>query len=371
MAQTSIHVCPVKAGSEKHNSREKSLDYVDRSLSKLNESFRYSACSIDQRLSEIAKDYAAAHGKKLHAKATPIREAVVVLDEHSSIEDIKKACAQCQAEFGIRAMQIYIHRDEGHKDKTTGKWKSNLHAHIVFDWYNEQTHTTCKLSREDTARMQTIFAGCLGMQRGKSSDKSHLTALQYKTEAEIRNLQKDLSKAKEMGLIEAFKVNALNKIEDSEDFIRIKTENQELQKENTAIRTQALAVQEKLQEKIRNVRKEAAYQVEQAQKAEKEARQEVKGWERTMQPFKWLLLAWNQLQALAENKYGNIFHPHIQNAITKLRDMFRIPSTERAAGHLVDTCPYLSEKQKDEVWPEVKKDVEIIERWEMRQGLHR
>lgn len=41
-----------------------------------------------------------------------------------------------------------------------------------------------KLNRNDMAEMQTITAEVLGMERGKSSEKQHLSAIQFKIAAE-------------------------------------------------------------------------------------------------------------------------------------------------------------------------------------------
>jgi len=190
MAQTSVHICPVKGGSELHNERKKALDYVRPELTQKNEKWKSRDFpGIDEQQRIIRLDYATAHGKHLHAKATPIREAVVVITEDTTMQQLLAACAKCKEKFGIEAMQIYTHKDEGHTAED-GRWKPNLHAHIVFNWYDFQTHTTCKLSRQDMADMQTIFADSLAMERGVSSDRKHLTAIQQKNEAETAKFQR-------------------------------------------------------------------------------------------------------------------------------------------------------------------------------------
>ena len=51
----------------------------------------------------------------------------------------KPLMEQCQSmtngiesELGSKAIQIHLHREEGHFDELE-KWKPNLHGHIVFD----------------------------------------------------------------------------------------------------------------------------------------------------------------------------------------------------------------------------------------------
>ena len=189
MAQTSIHICPVKEGSELHNSRRKDLNYVRKELSSQNQSWKSPDYpGIDKHNNIIAADYLAAHGKKMHAKATPIREAVVVIQQDTTMQQLLAACAKCREMFGIEAMQIYTHKDEGHTAED-GTWKPNLHAHIIFNWYDFNTHTTHKLSRQDMSEMQTLFAEFLNMERGVSSDRKHLNAIQQKNQAEAAKLQ--------------------------------------------------------------------------------------------------------------------------------------------------------------------------------------
>lgn len=188
MAQTSIHICPVKAGSEAHNTRTRSLDYVRKELTPNNKCYYYTSMSLDQLHGEIKKDYAAAHGKKLHARATPIREAVAVIEAGTTMQQLQDFCEECERIWGIKAVQIHIHKDEGHNAKD-GTWKPNLHAHIIFDWYNFDTHTTVKLTAADTSVMQSVLAGCLSMDRGESSDRKHLNAIQQKNKAEAEKLQ--------------------------------------------------------------------------------------------------------------------------------------------------------------------------------------
>lgn len=198
MSQTSIHICPVKPGSELHNERRKVLDYARPDLKNLNEAWTCEDFQkIDETLSLIRDDYQNFHHKRLHAKATPIREAVVVLKNESNLKQLRAACFRAAQRFGIEAMQIYIHKDEGHYAED-GTWKANIHAHIVFNWYNFYKHSTFKLNRQHMAELQTIFAEELGMQRGESSDRKHLSALQQKNKAEAAKLKKLTQAARQM-----------------------------------------------------------------------------------------------------------------------------------------------------------------------------
>ena len=183
MAQTSIHFQPVRGGSEEHNKREKELDYVHKERSSMNEYWQKDSQAA--RLAAITQNYLQKHPRrtKLHAKATPIREAVVVIEDTTTMDDLQELAQRLQRRFGIEVFQIAIHKDEGYKNSKQ-QLKLNLHAHLVADWTDHEKGESIKLSRQDMAEMQTICAEVLGMERGKSSDKQHLSALQFKTKAE-------------------------------------------------------------------------------------------------------------------------------------------------------------------------------------------
>lgn len=183
--QTSIHVQPVKGGSEEHNKREKELDYIRPELSHLNEYWEKDTQT--DRLATIKSKYLKSTGQKMQAKATPIREAVVVIKSETTMEDLKRLSDTYRQRFGVDTFQIAIHKDEGYPK---GEWKPNLHAHLVFDWTNQETGKSIKLNRQDMVEMQTITAEVLQMDRGVSSDKQHLTAQQYKSFAEEAKLKK-------------------------------------------------------------------------------------------------------------------------------------------------------------------------------------
>jgi hypothetical protein len=204
--QTSIHVQPVKGGSEQHNKREKELDYIRPELSHLNEYWEKDTQTA--RLENIKSRYLKSTGQKMQAKATPIREAVVVIKSETTMEDLKKLSNTYRQRFGIDTFQIAIHKDEGYPK---GEWKPNLHAHLVFDWTNQETGKSLKLNRQDMVEMQTITAEVLQMDRGVSSDKQHLTAQQYKSfaeEAKLKQLEEEKArKEKQMkDELERFKV---------------------------------------------------------------------------------------------------------------------------------------------------------------------
>lgn len=182
MSKTSIHIQPCKVTtSEAHNLRHTHLDYVRQDLTKDNETWiDLEGKGLVQRLQAIQAKYLASTGQKMQAKATPIREGVVVIDDKTTISDLRAFSDDLRAKWGIRCIQIHIHRDEGHKSLKSGEWKPNLHAHLVFDWTDEKTGKSIKLNKADMAEMQSMLAERLQMQRGQSSDRKHLKAMAFK-----------------------------------------------------------------------------------------------------------------------------------------------------------------------------------------------
>ena len=137
--------------------------------------------------------------------STPIKEGVVVIKEDTTMKQLQHFCEVCKQCWGITALQIFIHRDEGHYGVpgNTATWKPNLHAHIVWDWMNHDTGKSCKLDEKDMSDMQTLLAECLEMERGISKEitgKKHLERTDYiiakqKREAEQAKVEKEAALA--------------------------------------------------------------------------------------------------------------------------------------------------------------------------------
>ena len=192
MAKSSINIQPVKVGSEKHNQRLKSYDYVRSELSHLNTS--YFKESISSAFSRIKQTYQLNTGQKMQKKATPIREGVVLIKENHTADDLVRLGQRLQKRFGIKLIQAYTHKDEGHWEE--GKWHPNLHGHMVFDWTDEYGKSI-KLNRYQMCDMQTLVAEELEMERGIPSDRTHLSAIAFKVQEEEKRLLKIKSEIKE------------------------------------------------------------------------------------------------------------------------------------------------------------------------------
>lgn len=227
MKMTAAHMEACKTGSsEVHNKREKELDYARQDLSHLNESEIIE--TISDRLSFVKKTYKEVTGQKLQSSAAPIQEVVLVVDETTTMGQVKEFGRLCQKHLGMTPFQYFIHRDEGHYEDPQEKtgWKPNYHAHIVFDTtcYEHKMvkrvkknngknvkdedgnlvfievdgyGKTIKFQKQDLSLMQDLAAQATGLERGIPSTKQHLSALQYKCVQLLEELKQNLSKVEE------------------------------------------------------------------------------------------------------------------------------------------------------------------------------
>ena len=209
--------------SEIHNKREKELDYVRQDLSHLNESEILE--TISDRLSHVKKVYQEATGQKLQSTAEPIQEVVLVIDDSTTMDQVKEFGRLCQEHLGMTPFQYYIHRDEGHYEDLLNQtgWKTNQHAHIVFDTtcYEHKMvkrvkkhkgknvkdengnlvfievdgyGKTIKFQKQDLSLMQDLAAQATGLERGIPSTKKHLSAMQFKCVQLLEELKENLAK---------------------------------------------------------------------------------------------------------------------------------------------------------------------------------
>ena len=157
--------------------------------------------------------------------STPLKEGVVVIKENTTMKQLRKFCKVCNERWGVTALQVFIHRDEGHygipSDNAT--WKPNLHAHIVWDWMNHETGKSCKLDEKAMSEMQTVLAECLEMERGISKEitgKEHLERTDFiiakqKQEAERAKAEKEAAlAAKEVAEKERQTIEGENKVKE-------------------------------------------------------------------------------------------------------------------------------------------------------------
>jgi chromosome segregation ATPase len=184
--KTSINFKAVKSDSEIHNFRKKSFDYIRKDLTHKNE--YWMGQKIADRVQKIESYCKEKSGRKLQKNAMHIREAVVVIKENTTMQDLHNLSKRLEEELKIRVFQIAIHKDEGHYDKDTKEWKPNYHAHLVADWQDLQTGKTLKHQSFHYSKMQDLAAECLEMERGISGSLTRLEAVEFK----IKKKEEDL-----------------------------------------------------------------------------------------------------------------------------------------------------------------------------------
>ena len=239
MAQTSfnIQVCKVTA-SERHNKREKALSYVRPDLSHLNEFYNtlnVHLVAYNEQMKKLVKEKT---GRKMQDKSHALYEGIAVIRPDTTIEDIKKLADAMSKRWGFNFVQLAIHKDEGTWKE--GVWKSNLHAHMVFDKIDHETGKTIKTTSKDTAEMQDMCAAILGMERGKKSDKKHLSAIDFKIKAQE---ERAATLAKEVADATLAKERELRRVEVASTLTNSRLADLKDLKEQAAAQTKAIALQ--------------------------------------------------------------------------------------------------------------------------------
>ena len=269
--KTSINFKVAKSDSEIHNFRKKSFDYIRKDLTPKNEYWMEQ--KIADRLLKIESYCKEKSGRKLQKNAMPVREAVVVIKENTTMQDLHNLSKRLEEELKIRIFQIAIHKDEGHYDKDTKEWKPNYHAHLVADWQDLQTGKTLKHQSFHYSKMQDLAAECLEMERGVSGSLARLEAVEFKIkkkeedlkilEERYQEMQQEMeSKKSEELIVKESDFLGFQKIKTDktiENYKKaIKTNNIQLLKNKTELESKEKQIAE-LNTKIESLKKEVSF----------------------------------------------------------------------------------------------------------------
>ena len=229
---TSVHIKPCNIGqSEAHNQRKKAyLDhinaeklYIRKDLIPENQSWTselQGGMTLRQYYDAIGRMVKEKTGRAMQTKererinkktgkvtkiagCTPLREGVVVCKADTTMEQLQHFADLCRQRFGITAIQIHLHRDEGHclDPNNNSTWKPNYHAHVIWDWMNHETGKSYKLDNEDISLMQDMAAEALEMERGVSkleTGKQHLERNDYIVAKQKRELEESKKQAEKL-----------------------------------------------------------------------------------------------------------------------------------------------------------------------------
>ena len=267
------------AQSERHNRRDaeyiKSLNpkklYVRLDLTKHNASYvapEMEGVTLDQYLESIRVMVKQKTGRAMQEKdvqytdkngkvrtrngASPIRECVVVIEKDTKLKDLLRFTKEVEKKWGIKALQVHLHRDEGHyevpgEEKT---WVPNYHAHIIWDWMDWKTGKSIKLNADDMSTMQDMVAEALDMERGQKKSETgldHLEREQFikqKLEKEKKQLEEEKRKA------QSEKAKAENKANEAKEQARKANEDKEqAEKKALEAKTTLTSAESKITEK--------------------------------------------------------------------------------------------------------------------------
>ena len=216
MAKSSINILKNCAGfSHNDRSEKKQPEYfLPVEFRKENEFDRNGIEAqklLDSYIKEAKENYKKETGQKFQGRVLNF-EAVVNLNLNHTMEDLKKLNENIEKEFGFRAVQTAIHRDEGHiKD---GRPIYNYHAHIVFCNLDKNGKTLLKnMTKSDLSKLQDLVSDNLQMERGKPAKETgakHKHHTVYRAEKEKEHLENE-NKSLKMELVKAKELQELNK----------------------------------------------------------------------------------------------------------------------------------------------------------------
>lgn len=212
--KTSFNICSVKtskygsAYTHQKPEHRATLNYIHSERTELNESWHkeYQANghpkTLRNYLADTKRIVKEKTGRAMQKKAEDnvIGEAVVVIDEQTTMEDLQKLGKAMEQRYGWTCVQIHIHRDEGYLGERTEEMKHregkyNLHAHMFFITTDLATGKSWKRQRGEGSVMQDITAQTLNLTRGvKKSEqtkevKETLNVIEYKAMQEEIRLQ--------------------------------------------------------------------------------------------------------------------------------------------------------------------------------------
>ena len=267
------------AQSERHNRRDaeyiKSLNpkklYVRLDLTKHNASYvapEMEGVTLDQYLESIRVMVKQKTGRAMQEKdvqytdkngkvrtrngASPIRECVVVIEKDTKLKDLLRFTKEVEKKWGIKALQVHLHRDEGHYENPADEntWVPNYHAHIIWDWMDHSTGKSIKLNADDMSTMQDMIAEALDLERGQKKSETGLDHLErndfilQKQEKEKKRLEEEKRKA------QSEKAKAENKANEAkEEAKKAVEEKDEAEKKAQEAKTALTSAESKITEK--------------------------------------------------------------------------------------------------------------------------
>jgi len=260
MAKSSIHIQAGGYNFFRHNDRSqktKNAIFDDEKNEYWNDNetaYKLWKYEVEKRSSR----YTERTGKKLHKKTLTHLSAIVNLNQHHTLDDLRPLVKYIEGEFGAKVVQVAIHRDEGHIEQ--GKPIKNYHAHIEMVGIDQDGNSVRrKLDRKALIKLQDKTAELLRMERGTNYTRERkprpkrLDTYEYKAAKEREEAKKAEVVEKSLRIIEPM-------IEENK---QLKAKVGDINKENARLRAQlreAGATREQyaaLEAEVRKWRKQA------------------------------------------------------------------------------------------------------------------
>ena len=244
----------VRLDLTKHNSSYVAPEMQGVSLQQHLESIRAMVKKLTKRaMQEKDVQYTDKNGKvRTRNGASPIRECVVVIEKDTKLKDLLRFTKEVEKKWGIKALQVHLHRDEGHYENPSDEntWVPNYHAHIIWDWMDWKTGKSIKLNADDMSTMQDMVAEALDMERGQKKSETGLDHLErndfilQKQEKEKKRLEEEKRKA------QSEKAKAENKANEAkEEAKKAVEEKDEAEKKAQEAKTALTSAESKITEK--------------------------------------------------------------------------------------------------------------------------
>jgi len=233
MAISSIHIANGNSGYLFHNDRSSPTNnsiFTDEK----NEFFNGSKKALKiyrEELQKRSQKYTDRTNQKLQKKTTTHLSAIVNLNQHHTLEDMKPLIEYIETSLDTKVFQVAIHRDEGHIED--GKDIKNYHAHIEFLGVDSQGYSVKqnrfkidenndfifetkiiknkevkqkvkdrdRIDKTFLSQLQTQTADILKMERGQKNSKAkRLDTYEFKKhkEKEEKTLKPILAKQKDL-----------------------------------------------------------------------------------------------------------------------------------------------------------------------------
>ena len=110
---TSVNIKPAKSGAVQHNRRERIPEYVYKDRTHLNQIWEVPDLhSVPEERAKVAAIYKQHVGQKMQAQAQPIREAIVVIKEDTTMEQLQDLAHAIEELLNVKCLQIATHLDE-------------------------------------------------------------------------------------------------------------------------------------------------------------------------------------------------------------------------------------------------------------------